>query len=197
MNHKQKLGYMVLGAVIMLVGLGLGAIVSPPLIAQKYNLFDEIRCSKITVADKYDKPAIVLSSDEATGNGIVLFNQAGKQAAILHASEDGNSLGIYNPAGKHAVSLGSSETGSDIALLNEEEQMAISLLVDKELGRLVAVLNEEGVEAIRLGSLNKIGSNNIALFDKAGEKAIGFDSNILGNSVKIFDKAGKVRWEAP
>ena len=33
MNCKQKFGYMVLGAVIMLIGLAVGAIVSPPLIA--------------------------------------------------------------------------------------------------------------------------------------------------------------------
>ena len=34
MNLKQKCFYTALGAVIMLIGLGIGAIVSPPLIAQ-------------------------------------------------------------------------------------------------------------------------------------------------------------------
>lgn len=34
MNYKQKLRYKLLGAVIMLVGIGTGSIISPPLIAQ-------------------------------------------------------------------------------------------------------------------------------------------------------------------
>ena len=33
MNHKQKFGYMALGAGIMLIGLVVGAIVSPPIFA--------------------------------------------------------------------------------------------------------------------------------------------------------------------
>ena len=35
MNHKQKYFYTALGAFIMLTGMGVGAIVSPPLIAQR------------------------------------------------------------------------------------------------------------------------------------------------------------------
>lgn len=52
MNHKQKLGYMALGAGIMLVGLVIGAIVSPPLIAQRNGVFDKIVCREIEVVDK-------------------------------------------------------------------------------------------------------------------------------------------------
>ena len=181
----------------MLVGLGLGAIVSPPLIAQKYNLFDEIRCTKLTVVDKHDKPAIIVSSDGESGNGIILFNQAGKEAAVLHTKGDRHSLSIYNQVGTLAVSLGSSEKGSDLTLFNDEGEMAITSLVIKGLGRVVQVYNEEGEGAITLSSLSEFGSNNISVRDKAGDPAIGLDSNILGNSVSVYDKAGNKSWEAP
>ena len=197
MNHKQKLSYTVLGAVIMLVGLGLGTIVSPPLIAQKYNLFDEIRCNRITVVDKYDKPAIILSSDEETGNGILLFNQAGKEAAILHTKGDNSSLGIFNQAGITAVSLGASEKGSSLMLSNEEGKMAIALLVVKGLGRLVTVSNEEGKAAVELSSLNEFAINSVTVRDTAGKTAIELGSNIRGTGAIIYDAAGNARWEAP
>jgi hypothetical protein len=64
MNHKQKLGYIVLGAVIMLVGIGIGVVVSPPLIAQRNEVFGEIECTKLTVVDKSWKSAIELATDE-------------------------------------------------------------------------------------------------------------------------------------
>ena len=62
MNHKQKLGYIVLGAIIMLVGIGVGAIVSPPLIAQRDGVFGEIQCTRLTVVDNKGKNVVVLGS---------------------------------------------------------------------------------------------------------------------------------------
>ena len=50
MNHKQILGYTVLGAMIMPIGIG--SIVSPPLIAQRDGVFGEIECSKLTVVNE-------------------------------------------------------------------------------------------------------------------------------------------------
>ena len=47
MNNKQKFGYTLLGALIMLIGIGVGAIVSPPLIAQRNAVFDEIVCNQL------------------------------------------------------------------------------------------------------------------------------------------------------
>ena len=80
MNHKQKLGYTVLGTVTMLIGLGVGAIVSPPLIAQRNGVFDEIECSKLTVVDKTGKPAVLLATS-GTGSSVTVFDKSGIPAA--------------------------------------------------------------------------------------------------------------------
>ena len=65
MNHKQKLGYTVLGAVIMLVGITIGQFVTPNIEAQSDGVFDEIQCRKLTVLDKSGKPAFLLAATEA------------------------------------------------------------------------------------------------------------------------------------
>ena len=46
MNHRSKMGYTVFGAVIMLLTIAVGSIISPPLTAQREGSFDEDRCSK-------------------------------------------------------------------------------------------------------------------------------------------------------
>ena len=196
MNHKQKLGYMVLGAVIMLVGLGLGAIVSPPLIAQRNGVFDEIECSKLTVVDKNDKLAIILAANEDE-NGIVLLNQAGTMSARLSADKDGSSLGLFNAEGEQSIALLGTEKGGIVALYDGDGQKGIYLVVN-ELARFITVFNEEGKEAISLSSLNQVGDNRITVFDTEGESTILLDSSrILGNHIKFYDTGGNISWEAP
>ena len=110
MNNKQKFGYTVLGAVIMLVGMGVGSIVSPPLIAQGDGVFDEIKCTKLIVVDKAGKTAIHLSARE-DGNGIAVYDTAGQKAIALTAVELGNSVTVYDKTGKAVVDLMAIEVG--------------------------------------------------------------------------------------
>ena len=51
MTHKQKLGYMLLGAGIMALGIIIGQVITPEIEAQSNGVFDEIQCRKLTVVD--------------------------------------------------------------------------------------------------------------------------------------------------
>lgn len=97
MSNKQKLGYMIIGALIMLIGIGLGAIVSPPLIAQRNEVFDEIQCATIRIVDKKGKTAIFLDSSEHE-NHIKVYDKAGKTAILLDSTEHGNNVEVYDKA---------------------------------------------------------------------------------------------------
>ena len=55
----RKIGYTVLGAVIMLVGISVGSIIHPPLNAQRDGSFDEVRF-QFTVLDEKRQVAIRL-----------------------------------------------------------------------------------------------------------------------------------------
>ena len=116
MNHKQKLGYTVLGAVIMLVGLAVGAIVSPPLIAQRNGVFDEIQCSKLTVINKAGKRAVVLDAGEER-NGVNVFDKQEKPAVSLVADAKSNGMLIFDKANKPAVLINAGEAESQVYIV--------------------------------------------------------------------------------
>ena len=196
MNYKQKLGYTVLGAVIMLIGMSVNSILSPPLNAQRNGVFDEIHCNRITVFDEYDRPAIILSPIGKHGNGIILADKAGKNAATLHTKEGTTALTIYNPTGPKVISLAATEVGSGLTFYDDKGQYAIVLNVLNEFGQVVAVHDEKGEEAISLSSINEI-ANDISISDNEGKPAIHLASTESINRIKIFEKADNKGWEAP
>lgn len=102
MNHKQKLGYTALGALIMLIGIGAGSIVSPPLIAQRDGVFGEIQCTRLTVVDKAGNVAVFLGTFEEQGrwlSGVNIYDKRGKVAVALGTDKNGNGIGIYDKTG--------------------------------------------------------------------------------------------------
>lgn len=73
MNHKQKLGYMALGAGILALGIIIGQFVTPDIEAQSNGVFDEIQCKKLTVGDKWGK-RIELGEH---GNNVTIYDSTG------------------------------------------------------------------------------------------------------------------------
>ena len=121
MTYKQKVRYTVLGTVTMLIGLAVGAIVLPPLIAQRNGVFDEIQCRELKVVDKHNETAIRLTGLDSSNNiqiydkhgktmislganAISIFNE-GKPAIFLHGDKMANSISIWDTTGKPAIDL--------------------------------------------------------------------------------------------
>ena len=78
MNHKQKLGYMALGAGILALGIIIGQFVTPDIKAQSNGVFDKITCREIEVIDKDSKTGIMLTTHERGG----LFVLSGKAGSV-------------------------------------------------------------------------------------------------------------------
>ena len=55
MNYKQKLGYTLLGAGIMALGIIIGQAITPDIEAQSNGVFDKITCRGIEVVDENGK----------------------------------------------------------------------------------------------------------------------------------------------
>ena len=113
MKHKQKLGYMVLGAGILAVGITIGQIITPDIEAQNNGVFDQITCNGLIVLDKAGKEAIALAAAEV-GNVVVVFDKAGKQAVGLAAAENTNGLMVHGKAGNEAIIVGTSEEYANV-----------------------------------------------------------------------------------
>ena len=99
MNNKQKFGYTLLGALIMLIGIGVGAIVSPPLIAQRDGVFDEIQCRRLKTVDENGNEAGVLA------RGLIINSPSGKKEGIVLGCSEllGNYMWIDNKDGSSAM----------------------------------------------------------------------------------------------
>jgi len=171
MNHKQKCFYTGLGAVIMLIGMGFGAIVSPPLIAQRNGVLGEIQCTELTVVDMSGAPAIVLRADEVLGNGVVIYNPAGTPAVLLVADGTGNSVAVADQSGEPAL-----------------------LLRTSELANRVIVRNPAGKDGVRL-SAGKV-TNRVAVYNPEEANAVQLYADEVTNRVSIHNKVGIIRWEA-
>ena len=144
MNNKRKIYYAVWGMVITFVGIGMGAMVTSSLIAQKNGVFDEIQCTKLTVVDKTGKPAIVLNTiDEA--NHIMLFDKKGKPGIHLWVSEGQHSIGVLDETGQTAVSLRALENGNGISIHDTAGKVALNLFVTQTpMGNGIVVYDQAG-----------------------------------------------------
>lgn len=127
MDFKQKLGYIILGAVIMLVGIWVGSLVSPPLIAQGDGVFGEIKCAGLTVVDEHGKTMIRLEAD-LFKNAVVVYNKVGEEAIRLIADINSNNICVYNQVGEPAIYLDANVTGNFVEVYDPaEDKTAITL----------------------------------------------------------------------
>ncbi len=172
MNHKQKCFYTALGAFIMLVGLGVGALICPPLIAQREDVLGDLKCTSLTVVDMLGQPAIVLRTNENLGNGFVIHNSAGTPAVLFVTDETGNSVAIADKSGEPAV-----------------------LLRTSKLANRVIVRNPSGKDGVRL-SAGKV-TNRVTVSNPEGVNAVQLYADELTNRVSVHNQAGIIRWEAP
>ena len=172
MNQKQKAFYTALGALIMLIGMGVGAIICPPLIAQREDVLGDLKCTSLTVVDMSGAPAIVLRTDETLGNGIVIHNPAGTPAVLLVAHETGNSVAIADKSGDPAV-----------------------LLRTSELANRVIVRNPSGKDGVRL-SAGKV-ANRVTVYNKTEANAVQLYADEVASRVTVHNQVGIIRWEAP
>lgn len=160
---------MALGAGIMLVGLAVGAIVSPPLIAhggpEDLGVFGKVVCRKIEVVDEHDQTMIRLESDPS-GSLVTVYNKAGEAAMSLQTSPTENSLRIYDPVeDKTAITLGSGEDVNYVWIHSKKR-----------------IYNQSPID----GTVYE-----------AGDRAINLIASEEKNRIIVFDQAADLRWEAP
>ena len=147
MKRKVCVKSMFLGAVIMLVGLAVGAIVSPPLIAQRNGVFDEIQCTGIKVVNKHGKVALLLVADEK-GNEVVVYDKKGKEAVLLSAIEKVNGVAVYDKSGKGAIELSALETGNQVTVSDKRGAKAVILDASETSNNQVSVWDKHGKKGL-------------------------------------------------
>ena len=100
MNYKQKLGYTILGAGMMAMGIIIGQLVISDIEAQNNGVFNEITCRKLVVVDKNGNEVIILESREA-GNIVEVYDKTRKE----HITLDSTGLSKWVLVGGGVISL--------------------------------------------------------------------------------------------
>ena len=170
MSHKQKLGYTLLGAGIMAIGITIGQFITPSIEARNNGVFDKVVCREIMVMDKNGKKAIVLESDEF-GN---------------------NEMSVYcSKTGKEAIWLGSMDLAANYMIVRDRKgHTAISLMGGNETNN-VSIMGKTGNKAIDLTSTvypRNDFKNSVRVYDRIGKAAFTLEAGELMNIMSVSEK---------
>ena len=151
MNHKQKLGYTLLGAGIMAVGITIGQFITPNIEAESNGVFDKITCRELEVVDENGNKAIVLASDDNT-NGLTIYDRQSGTAGVELVSWALNSVTVYQQ-GKKAIQLLSWNAWptNQVTVYDMQENSAISLFSGHEKNAVVIDHRKGRGKRTRLG----------------------------------------------
>ena len=150
MNHKQKLGYMTLGAGILGLGIIIGQFVTPGIEAQNNGVFEKITCGEIEVVDSRSGKRRVLITKNDYGGSIGLYNNVEEvQAGIgvgeyggafsvlgraggfvsIRTDEDGGAVNVYANTGRGRASMGIIDGAGIVTVLDNKEIPRASMMI--------------------------------------------------------------------
>ena len=207
MNHKQKLGYILLGAGVMAVGITIGQFITPNIEAQSNGVFDKIVCRELEVVGKDGKKGILLQTNRAVplpNGGVDFINQvevfspqdkhmdfAGVRLIAFHSGFNG--VQVFDKQGEIAAAVTSTDEGNAISITNSQGDSAI-LLVSRDEDNSVRIYNQQGdhKEAMRFSS-SKFG-NMINLFDQQEKTGVALHAGAekLDNGGLIVGKTDEI-----
>ncbi len=173
MNHKQKLGYMALGAGILALGIIIGQFVTPNIEAQSNEVFDKITCRELEVVDEKGEGVIFLRSYQGKNSVMVLGKTGGLVA--LDTSDEQNGVLIFGKEDQHPP--------------------AVRLYHHKEKGNGMLIQNTHGKDAISLRSADL--GNNVLVYDLYENMRIGLISSKKVDGIAVWDRVGNTKWGSP
>ncbi|MDP6751303.1 MAG: hypothetical protein QGH37_30665 [Candidatus Poribacteria bacterium] len=159
MKTRERLLFMALGGLLVLVGMIVGQFVFSPVQAQdgaQDATFKTVRCGRLEVGDSLNRSAVIVSSFK--GNGLVgVKNKANKVVASLTPSFYGHgSIKTFSSTGESLVTLSGS----------------VDDKTSKVFGANIEIYNIQGARVATIqASRSKDGI--IALFDRYGDQGWG------------------------
>ena len=185
MKRRICVRSMGLGAVIMFIGLAVGAIVSPPLIAQRNGVFEKITCREIKVIDKDGNEAIRLYTTKHGGDirmeskdggiasmgidehgGVVgVVGKDSGSGAVMHTREHGGVVKVMVGKGIVSAAMSTDEHGGVVGVMGKDGEIT-SMGID-EHGGIVSVFNNQGKPRAVMG-ITESGNGVVNTWDKNG-----------------------------
>ena len=176
MNHKQKIGYTILGAFIMLIGMSIDNLTSSPVTAQNNETFGEIQCTGLTVINKEGKTLIDLKND-GLGGEVNLYNLSGQEMMKLKVNHAQSVVRLYSKS-------------FDSEIYDESETPKLGIHLDAgPLSNFLAVGNTTRRGGIRLH--NSEAFSELQVYHRNGQGGTVLFSSEDIHSVSVYDQRGK------
>ena len=192
MNHKQKLGYMALGAGILAIGIIIGQVVTPDIEAQSNGVFDKIQCREIEVIDKDGKTAIRLHTTKHGGD--IRMDSKDGRIATMSIDENGGSV-FLSGKGKGSGGTVSMFTREDSASLSVHDRLLSDRGISMFATEFDGVINLKG-EGGKVAMYATIHDGRVAVYSKdRGEAEMRTEEH--GGRIRLLDKRGKIKWQSP
>ena len=134
MKRKVCVRSMGLGAVIMMLGLGIGAIIPPPVTQRD---FGKIRCTGLSVVDSTGRPAIALST--TNNQGVITIRDKMRDDMVMIGIDKNSHLIVSLSTKKgEQVALGITKEGPQILVSDGIGNGSVILNVDQRGGNVIA-----------------------------------------------------------
>ena len=121
MKRRICVRSMVLGAAIMLIGMWVSPLISPPVTAQHNGVFDKIQCREIEVIDKDGNEAIRLYTTKHGGD--IRMDSKDGRIATMGIAETGGSVYLSGKGKGLDGGIVSMHTGEDHASLDVKDRL--------------------------------------------------------------------------
>ena len=162
MNHKQKLGYMALGAGILALGIIIGQWGTPDIEAQSNGVFDEITCRSLKVVDETGvKVSIGVNAD---GGFIKVDDKDRELQALIGSTEHGGHVSVYRGLAPGAT-MGMTSHGGIVSVWGKGSAAAVMQI--EEDGGEVTVIGKEAEGLVGMG-INESGKGVVFTWDSNG-----------------------------
>ena len=164
MKYREKLGYMALGGLLMLVGM-LAANLTP-LTAQR-DTFGEITCTGLKVVDSEGNQRVRLTG-YPDGGIVAACDSNGNLRTSLVGFEEGGKIFVMGHGGEERVTIGVDENGGQIVVHHKDGKSRVAMWSAKDGGQLV-VYGKDDKPRADMG-VNKHGKGEISTWGKKGNR---------------------------
>ena len=187
LKRFEKLQYMVIGAVLMAVGIGIGSIFTPPLVAQRNNVFDEIICHELIVVGPNGDDVVTLGSS-GNGGAMSVFDYTGKSIMKINSTMIGNAMVIYDSVGRESISLFGTMNERGVFLSDTSGKEVVKIGVAPGTNSVEIYGSDGGDFLTTLHA--RPDASRLVLSDENGKVGMILQGNSADNHLLIYNDAG-------
>ena len=178
MKRRICVRSMGLGAVLMLIGLAVGAIVSPLAVSQGQTFLGDFECRSLTVVNRHGKPAIELYADDHQGASVVRIysHQTGSKTVEMMSTKEADAVTIWDRQEENtfAVTMLSTDEKNGVYVVNPQTgKTAASMASDGAANYLLVSDYKHAMDAFYFMSPSLEDAGNLSTFyDRQKDKLV-------------------------